>query len=117
MLKQFTTIMLSSLISLSSVNLVNLQPAYADHLSQDITVYSITKNQHGRILKTSVGTFYLGKSEDAIHEVSGRKSYGYWKVRYCWHDDACPYYTIYIGNRAYFFAGDEQGKPYMSRIH
>ena len=63
-----------------------------------IQVYSMTVNRHGRILKTSVGTFYLGRSGDAIHQVSGRKRYGYWhsngeRIRIYIADDI---YTFYL---------------------
>jgi hypothetical protein len=59
-------------------------------------IYSITYNQHGRILTTSDGIFYLGNSNDVIHKFSNGKRYGYWEGSYDW-------ITIYIGSDTYQF--------------
>ena len=117
MIKQLITVMLTSLISFSSVSIVNNQSAKADHLDQDITVYSVTQNRHGRIIRTSVGKFYLGKSEDAIYEGSGRKIYGYWEEKCGFVGDPCNDY-IYLGNRTYYLSYDKfTDEPYMVRRH
>ncbi|MDV3002486.1 MAG: hypothetical protein N5P05_004141 (plasmid) [Chroococcopsis gigantea SAG 12.99] len=42
-------------------------------------VFSITSNANGRILRTSEGIFYIGRSGDAIRDVNGYKRYGYWE--------------------------------------
>jgi hypothetical protein len=53
--------------------------ASSDPVALTVQVYSITSNPSGRVVKTSIGVFYIGKSGDAIHEASGRKRYGYWE--------------------------------------
>ncbi|WP_330203377.1 hypothetical protein [Cyanobacterium sp. Dongsha4] len=60
------------------------------------TLYNITYNKHGRVLNTSEGTFYVGRSGDAIRSVSGKKIYGYWK-------ESNGLLSIYIGDRIYNF--------------
>ncbi len=47
-------------------------------------------------MRTSVGTFYVGRSGDAIHQAGGRKRYGYWE-----EINGTTY--IYIGGNVYSF--------------
>ena len=118
MIKQLTTVILTSLISFSSVSIVNHQSAKANHLNEYITVYSVTRNRHGRIVRTSVGTFYLGKSEDVVYETSRGKIYGYWEYRSSGSALEPDYNYIYLGNRFYYLHEDKfTAEPYMVRAH
>jgi len=62
----------------------------------DINVYSISNNQNGRVIKTSVGKFYVGNSGDVIHEVSGYRNYGFWRQEY-------SLLRIYVNDSIYKF--------------
>lgn len=75
MFKKVVTIASLFLINLGSISFIVDKPAEA----YSIQIYSTSFNQHGGIVNTSVGKFYLGKSGDAIHEVSGYKRYGFWE--------------------------------------
>lgn len=46
----------------------------------DFKAYSVVTNKHGIVIKTSIGIFYLGNNQDAIHEASGYRRYGYWEA-------------------------------------
>lgn len=92
-MKKLMTVILASLISFGSVGVINPQPAQADH----IHLYKLEYNQHGRILRTSVGLFYIGRSGDAIREVSGRRTHGYWE-----QSDSMLY--VFIGDTMYYFS-------------
>ncbi|MGK7897812.1 MAG: hypothetical protein AB4372_30400 [Xenococcus sp. (in: cyanobacteria)] len=118
MIKKLTTVILTVLIISSSVSIVNQQSAKANHLNQSITIYSVTINRHGRILRTSVGTFYLGKSGDVIYETSGGKIYGYWEYRSSGSAIEPDYNYIYLGNRFYYLQEDKfTGDLYLIRTH
>ncbi len=118
MIKQLTTIMLTSFITLSSVSVLNNPSAVANHLNQHITVYSITRNRHGRIIRTSVGTFYLGKSKDVAYETGQGKIYGYWEFISSNSVTEPNYNNIYLGNRFYYLHENKfTNEPYMIRIH
>lgn len=41
-------------------------------------VYTVEGNQHGLVIETSLGTFYIGKSGDAIRQVNKQRYYGSW---------------------------------------
>jgi hypothetical protein len=71
---------------------MNPQAAQANY----IQVYKVEYNQHGRILRTSAGLFYIGRSGDAVLEISKRRSYGYWE-----QIDSLLY--VYIGDVVYQF--------------
>ena len=104
--KNFKILLLSAiaLFSISTPALASKETLTLNKLSiensnknRNVEVYSITTNRHGRILRTSVGTFYLGKSGDAIHQVSRNKRYGYWngsirKVRVYIDDNVYTFY-------------------------
>ena len=112
------TVMLTSFITLSSFSIINNQSASANHLNQYITVYSITRNRHGRIIKTSVGTFYLGKSQDVVYETGQGRIYGYWEFISSNSVMEPNYNNIYIGNRFYYLHEDKfTDEPYMIRLH
>ena len=68
---------LSLIIGISAVTL-NTSNAQA----YDITIYSVSHNRSGRVIKTSVGKFYVGKSGDVIHEASSYRRYGFWRQEY-----------------------------------
>lgn len=59
-------------------------------------LYSVTFNRHGKVLKTSVGIFYLGNSNDVIYDCNGRKKYGYWEGSDDW-------VAIFVDNNVYQF--------------
>jgi hypothetical protein len=92
MVKQVLSLFLTSLISLSGVGFISTLPA----LSNSVNIYSVSYNQHGRVVRTSVGTFYVGRSGDAIHQAGGRRRYGYWN-----ESNGITY--IYIGDNVYSF--------------
>lgn len=98
MKKNIISILLISIFSFSgalAIALIPIQPAVSHHDTR-ITIYSWNYNRHGRIVRTSVGTFYIGKSGDAILKSGGHKHYGYWESR-----GGTIY--VYIGTTTYYF--------------
>ncbi len=97
MKKNFFSLLIIFILTISGVNLFFPQSA-SSHIVEEISVYSLTYNRHGRVAKTSVGTFYIGKSGDVILRASsGRKFYGYWEQK-----SSTTY--VYIGDDVYYFS-------------
>jgi hypothetical protein len=92
MFKQSLSIVLASIVGLTSISAIAPEPAQ----SYPIKIFSRSNNRHGRIIRTSVGIFYIGKSGDAMLNSSGYKSYGYWV-------QSGPYLTVYIDDDVYSF--------------
>lgn len=109
-MKKLTSFALSSIIGftgVTAISLLNPVPIQAESVPTNFVrfeggrVYSAENNQHGSIIRTSVGTFYIGKSGDAIRQVNKQRYYGYWKKTF-YTDDSAKL-VVYIQDRTYLF--------------